>query len=89
VTEIGDLNTWTTIGLYWTEGKLEFYVNGKNTWTYADARVCSAPSFLLLSGQTGGWDKNGDKFDVNFDPNLPKHMYFDYVKMWSGKKKEP
>ncbi|MBI3828811.1 MAG: DNRLRE domain-containing protein [Planctomycetes bacterium] len=88
VSEIGDLNTWTTIGLYWTEGKLEFYVNGKNTWTYADARVCSAPSFLLLSGQTGGWDKNGDKFDVNFDPNLPKHMYFDYVKVWAGKKKE-
>ncbi|MCW8132349.1 MAG: DNRLRE domain-containing protein [Planctomycetota bacterium] len=86
--EGADLNKWTTVSLYWEEGKVEFYINGKMTWSYANERVCSAPSYLLLSGQTGGWDKNGDNFAANLDPNLPKKMYFDYVKMWSGKKKE-
>lgn len=81
-----DLSQWTTFGLYWEEGKLEFYVNGKNTWTHTSPRVCAVPSFILLSAQTGGWDKNSEQRETVFEPNLPKYMEVDYVKMWSGTK---
>jgi len=90
VTELKGLDQtkWTTVGLYWEEGKLEFYVNGTKTWTYTNPRVGSARAFLLLSAQTGGWGGNADMKETVFEPSLPRHMYVDYVKVWSGKKGE-
>jgi len=84
-----DLSKFTTVGMYWTEGRIEFYVNGKNTWTHRSPRVCSAPSWWILSAQTGGWHGNARKRDTVFEPNLPNHMYVDWVKVWAGTKGEP
>ncbi len=84
----GDVNEWTTLGLYWEPGKLEFYVNDQLRHTYTSEEVCRVPSFLLLSAQIGGWDGNAKDKDQHFDPHLPGSMYVDYVKMWSGTKAE-
>jgi len=94
VEELGglDARNWTTCGLYWEEGKLEFYVNGTKTWTYANERVGSVPAWILLSAQVGGWGGNYSKDPAErarfLDPSLPRHLYVDYVKVWAGRKTE-
>ncbi len=67
-------------GLYWEPGLLEFYIDGVKTWEYANSRVCSVHSYIILSHQLGGWAGNG----TVSDSELPATMTIDYVKAWSG-----
>lgn len=67
-------------GMYWEPGRITFYVDGKETWKYENARVGNIASYILLSHQLGGWSGNSDIDDANF----PATMYVDYVYTWEG-----
>ncbi len=69
-----------TYGMYWEPGYVAMYVDGELKWTYANSRVGSVPSYLILSLQIGGWDGNG----TILDNQLPADMEVDYVRVWSG-----
>jgi beta-glucanase (GH16 family) len=86
VKNTADQNEYRTFGLYWTQGKLEFYMDGELTHTHVGTEVGAVSSYLLLSAQVGGWDENGADLEKNFDPFLPKTLSVDYVKIWQGKK---
>lgn len=81
-----DQNEFRTFGVYWTKGKIEFYIDGQNTYTHIGAEVCAVPSYMIISGQLGGWDNNGTDLETCFDPYLPLHLDVDYVKVWAGAK---
>jgi hypothetical protein len=68
-----------TYGLYWEPGKLEFYVDGIRTASWANTRVMSVPAYMILSLQTGGWDNNNPGAQVN-----NQVMEVDRVRVWSG-----
>lgn len=70
-----------TYGLYWAPGVMEFYIDGVQSWSWADARVCSVPCYMLLSLQLGGWGNN------NPGPQVDNQaMQVDWVRVWSGTK---
>jgi hypothetical protein len=48
-------------------------------------RACTAPSYIFLSLQMGGWGINVDPSYYN-DYDYPADMDVDYVKVWSGTK---
>jgi hypothetical protein len=73
------VDEYHTYGMYWENGLIEFYVDGTNTGTFATNRVCSVPSYVLLSMQTGAWGP----IPTN---EYPASMEVDYVKVWSGTK---
>jgi beta-glucanase (GH16 family) len=68
-------------GVYWEEGLLEFYVDGKKTGERIDTRVMNTPAYILLSLQLGGWDGNTPGAGVD-----GKTFDIDYVRVWSGTK---
>jgi len=67
-------------GMYWEPGRITFYIDGKETWKYENARVGSIASYILLSHQLGGWSGNSNIDDTGF----PATMYVDYVYAWEG-----
>jgi len=67
-------------GMYWEPGRITFYIDGKETWKYDNARVGSIASYILLSHQLGGWSGNANIDDAGF----PATMYVDYVYTWEG-----
>jgi len=73
-----------TYGMYWEEGKVEFYIDGKLSEDYPESRVGSISSYLLLSHQMGGWDGNKE-IGKDFTSAT---MLVDYVRVWSGTKSE-
>ena len=73
-----------TYGVNWQPGKITFYVDGKETYSWSDPRVGSVEAYILLSLQMGGWkDSYGDNQQVD-DAKLPGEMVIDYVRVWSG-----
>ncbi len=68
-----------TYGMYWEDGLIEFYVDGEQTGTFETNRVCSIPSYMLLSLQAFSWGP----IPTN---QYPATMEVDYVKVWSGTK---
>jgi hypothetical protein len=74
-----------TYGMYWEEGLIEYYVDGEQVLSFETNRVCTAPSYIFLSLQMGGWGINANPayFD---DRDYPSDMDVDYVKVWSGTK---
>lgn len=70
-----------TYGLYWAPGVMEFYIDGVQSWNWANTRVCSVPCYMLLSLQLGGWGNN------NPGPQVDNQtMQVDWVRVWSGTK---
>jgi beta-glucanase (GH16 family) len=70
-----------THGLYWEAGVMEFYIDGVQSWTWVNSRVCNLPCYILLSLQLGGWGNN------NPGPQVDNQtMQVDYVRVWSGTK---
>lgn len=69
-----------TYGMYWEPGYVAMYVDGVLTWSYANSRVGSVNSYIIMSLQMGGWDGNG----TIIDNQLPADMLVDYVRVWSG-----
>ncbi|MEE9492249.1 MAG: family 16 glycosylhydrolase [Gammaproteobacteria bacterium] len=69
-----------TYAMNWQPGRIDFYVDGEKTWSYTGGRVSRVASYLLLSQQLGGWDRNADIPD-GFQAAT---MYVDYVRVWSG-----
>ena len=72
-------NEYHTYSMLWEPGEVTFFVDGVQTWNYADNRVGSVPSYLILSLQLGGW---GDNRNI-LDEDLPANMYVDYVRVWA------
>lgn len=70
-----------TYGLYWEDGRLEFYIDGVQTAAWNNSRVMSVPAYMILSLQLGGWDNNNPGSQVN-----NQVMEVDYVRVWSGTK---
>ncbi len=67
-----------TYGMLWDFGKVTFYIDGEESWSYENARVGTIPSFILLSQQMGGWDGNNSPSDAS----LPANMVVDYVRVY-------
>jgi hypothetical protein len=73
-----------TYALDWQPGSVTFYVDGKSTYGYANARVGSVEGYVILSLQMGGWaDDLGDNRTPD-DAKLPASMVVDYVRVFSG-----
>jgi beta-glucanase (GH16 family) len=72
-----------TYGLYWAPGLLEFYLDGELQHAYTNSRVCSAPSYIILSMQMGGWGNNLNTNLYNA-ADYPVGMDVDYVKVWTN-----
>jgi beta-glucanase (GH16 family) len=71
-------------GMHWQPGTIDFYVDGKKTWSHSSSRVANVAGFILLSLQVGGWaDDLGDN-GVPDDAALPGSMVIDYVRVFSG-----
>jgi beta-glucanase (GH16 family) len=66
-------------GVYWQQGRLEFFVDGLKTGEWSDARVMSVPAYLMLSLQLGGWDGNTPGPQVH-----GQEVQVDWVRAWSG-----
>nr|WP_232293210.1 family 16 glycosylhydrolase [Stigmatella aurantiaca] len=66
-------------GVYWQQGRLEFFVDGIKTAEWSDSRVLSVPAYMLLSLQLGGWDGNTPGPQVH-----GQEMQVDWVRTWSG-----
>ncbi|MDQ8208689.1 family 16 glycosylhydrolase [Coraliomargarita sp. SDUM461003] len=68
-----------TYGVYWQDDLLEFYIDGRKTAEWSNSRIPSAPAFMILSMQLGGWDNNGvtDLIDDQV-------MQVDWVRAWTG-----
>ena len=66
-------------GVYWQQGRLEFFVDGLKTGEWSDARVMSVPAYLMLSLQLGGWDGNTPGPQVH-----GQEVQVDWVRTWSG-----
>ncbi len=72
-----------TYGFYWEPGLIEFYFDGQSVGLFESNRVCSVPSFPILSLQMGGWSGNDNPDNID-ESEYPGLMEVDYVKVWSG-----
>lgn len=81
---VGDtVAEYHTYGFYWEPGLLEFYFDGESVGSFETNRVCSVPSYPILSLQMGGWSGNGNLDNID-ESEYPGLMEVDYVKVWSG-----
>jgi beta-glucanase (GH16 family) len=67
-----------TYGMYWKEGYVEFYIDGKATMSWKSSRVGSIESYIILSHQMGGWGVNRN-ITADFSSAM---MSVDYVRVW-------
>lgn len=72
-----------TYGFYWEPGLIEFYFDGESVGLFESNRVCSVPSYPILSLQMGGWSGNDNPDNID-ETEYPGLMEVDYVKIWSG-----
>lgn len=78
---VDDASEYHDYGVYWEDGLIEFYLDGKKTGSFQDDRVMDVPGYMILSLQLGGWDGNTPTSAVN-----NKSLDVDYVRAWSGTK---
>lgn len=66
-----------TYGVYWDEGILIWYFDGKEINRLESPRVSDVPMYLILSTNVGGWAT----WRVERD-KLPEQTLIDYVRVW-------
>jgi beta-glucanase (GH16 family) len=75
-----DSEGFLTAGLLWLPGKAVYYCNGKEVARWESPRVSQAPSILMFTHVSGGWDNDA------LDPELlPDDLVIDYVRVWQRK----
>jgi len=72
-----DKDGFLTCGLLWEPGLAVWYCNGIEVARWKDERVSSAPSNLMFTLPSGGWDN-----DAIDDAKLPSAFVIDYVRVW-------
>ena len=75
-----DKDGYITAGMLWQPGLIVMYCNGKEVSRFEDARIPSAPEYILFTLPSGGWDN-----DALDDKKLPADWIIDYVRVWQRK----
>lgn len=75
-----DREGFITAGILWEPGLIIWYLNGEPVARWESVSVPSAPIYLKLCAQIGGW--GGYRVD---DDQLPYDFLVDYVKVWQRK----
>lgn len=75
-----DREGFITAGILWEPERIVWYLNGEPVARWESVSVPSAPIYLKLCAQIGGW--GGYRVD---DDRLPYDFLVDYVKVWQRK----
>ena len=84
-----------TYGVLWEPGRLTFYIDGEQSWTWENRRVPDVAGFLIVSLQIGVWPDDLAEWPEGVTPwapgaprprpddaSLPAHAEFDYVRVF-------